>query len=282
MDMVPGNWTYYRDLAEFKPDAAVTNLRKAIALNPLNSSLRIELGEFAERNGDLVTAEEGFRSATRLDKTYASWGSLAGFCLRHRERGCFVEVAPRALALAGEGQDLNELFGGCYTYSVWVPNRLLGQYLSWLMGSGRLEAARSIAGRIMAADARGFTQIMAEYCERLLSVGDFSSAWRVWQWIRPPRPSGLGFDWRYFSGKGVYFDKDRVTLTGDEPESFDLVWRYVYLEPSVSYLIRARELPAGFRWVLQGNRLVLRYERVRGLVRFEGNFGFALAELVKQ
>ena len=277
--MAPGNWAYYRDLAEFRPAAAVVNLRKAIALNPLNPSLRIELAEFAERAGDFAAAAAAFRSATSLDNTYSSWGSLAGFYLRRKDGKRFAVVAPRALELADSGEDL---FQGCLDYGVDVPARLWGGYLGWLMGNGHMGEARGVAEKIMAADERRFTQIMGDYMERLLAGGDVSSAWTVWNWLRPPRPSGLGFSWRYFSGKGVYFDGDRVTLTGDEPENFDLVWRYVYLAPSADYSIRASDLPSGFRWLVEGNRLVLRYERVKGVVRYEGEFRVALAELVTQ
>jgi hypothetical protein len=46
--MVPENWNYYHDLAELNPKIAVTNLKRAIELNPRNVSLRIELGDDAD------------------------------------------------------------------------------------------------------------------------------------------------------------------------------------------------------------------------------------------
>jgi hypothetical protein len=117
----------------------------------------------------------------------------------------------------------------------------------------------------------------------------------------------------------VYFEKMggglRVSFSGRQPEQCDLLWRYVALEPGRKYRLRVKyRMPApdaGLRWevladgkdLLEGagalrdagdgektldfevpaeaglGRLLLRYERVKGTVRVEGDAEIAMVEL---
>src|ERR1039457_5228677 len=55
--LAPGNPDYYMLQAQAEPALAVSALTRAADLNPLNSSVRIELAGAADAHGDLPRAE---------------------------------------------------------------------------------------------------------------------------------------------------------------------------------------------------------------------------------
>ena len=61
-----GNPEYYIGWAQVEPDRAVEISERGAALNPINSSLRIEVGLAAESKGDVRKAEASFIEQTDL------------------------------------------------------------------------------------------------------------------------------------------------------------------------------------------------------------------------
>jgi len=80
--LAPGNPDYYSGWAQREPERAVDILEKGVALNPIHSSLRIELGLAAEEKGDFRKAEASLLEAMRLDKKVA--GGEIQFVLARR------------------------------------------------------------------------------------------------------------------------------------------------------------------------------------------------------
>src|ERR1017187_2075389 len=69
--LAPGTPDYYSGWAQVEPDRAVDVLEKGVALNPINSSLWIQLVLAAEENGDFRKAEADLLEAMRLDTSFA-------------------------------------------------------------------------------------------------------------------------------------------------------------------------------------------------------------------
>lgn len=352
--MVPANWAYYRDLAELNPQEAVAPLRRAVELNPRNAPLRIELGEYAEQAGDLATAEASFRSAVGLDRTYVARAELAGFYFRRRDRARFQETVRDALETGP--RDAQMLFQECWELigdgdailREAIPDKkeVLEPYLEFLLRTNRLDAARPVASRVMAGGAGGaeIREAILTYCDRMLAAGNREEAVGAWNWLAERRLIGYpnldgrelvtnrafepgtinrGFDWRFSSGSGVYYERGaagvlKVGFSGKQPENYDVLWQPVALEGGGKYRLRVKyRTPvrdAGLRWeVLAGGKdllygagvlsdagagermlefdgpatpslgsLLLRYERVRGTVRVEGEAEIRDVELERE
>ena len=71
------NPDYYRDWAQIEPSAGVMALEKAIALNPQNPVIRLELGWQAEEDKNYPEAEASLLKAVALDKSFAPLGTCA-------------------------------------------------------------------------------------------------------------------------------------------------------------------------------------------------------------
>jgi hypothetical protein len=302
--------------------------------------LRIELGDYADQAGDFATAEQSFRGAVALGLTYAPRVELAGFYFRRKNREQFVRAARAALEIAA-AEDTGTLFESCWEllggdgetiFREVIPNRaeVLRQYLGFLLETNRLDAAPAVARRLMATGSGSAEngEAVLRYCDASLAAGNGADGFQAWSWlasrglVRAPAletATNRGFDWRYASGNGVYFEKMagglRVSFSGRQPEQCDLLWRYVALEPRRKYRLRVKyrtpEPDAGMRWevlagekdLLEGTgalrgagdgeealdfdvpvgtglgRLLLRYERVKGTVRVEGDAEIGMAEL---
>ncbi len=90
--LAPGDPDYYSGWAQTEPDRAVDVLEKAVALNPINSSLRIELGLAAEEKGDFRKAEASLREAMRLNTSFAPRWALSDFYFHRRDAEKFWPV----------------------------------------------------------------------------------------------------------------------------------------------------------------------------------------------
>jgi len=270
--LTPSNWKYYRDLAEFNPPQAILPLRHAIQLNPANSSLRIELGEYAEQIGDFAAAEEGYRSAVAIDQTYAPRFEQAEFYFRRHDSGRFASAAKSAFAV-GFHEDMTILFSQCWElfddadqiFTRMIPTRpeALQQYLAFLLNSGRIGAAPPVAKRLMSAevDVADNREVILRYCDRMLDAGDYSDALEAWNWLAgralvsfPPiaqddlvtngefvkPPLKRGFDWRYGDTHGMYFESIpagglKISLTSKQPEHCVTLWQYIPLPEPGKY-----------------------------------------------
>lgn len=280
--LAPGTAEYYTDLAQAEPGHAVEILERAAALNPRDSSLRVELGLAAEQQGDFRNAEANMWEAMRLDTGFAPRWVLSNFYFHRRDAGKFWPVTKSALAVSyGE---VSDLFRNCWTLSSdprtildrAIPDRaaVLTKYLDFLLLEGRVDAAKPVAARILARADGNSTATLLHYCDRLLAQGAAEDALAVWDGLAQrkliPYPElaadqqdvlvngdfhapGLGtaFDWQLSSPDGIYADRTshpsglQLTFSGHQSENAEILSQYVPLLPHSRYVLSVRYRVAG-------------------------------------
>ena len=203
IQLFPDNSLFYWFWAEIEPRDALVAFRQAVAVNPMNPLLRIELGVSAENEGKLGEAETSFAMAVALDRTFSPRGILADYYFRHREVEKFWPAVRDALEHATG--DTTALFENCWALTSdahlilerAIPDQpqVLRAYLAFLVSRNRVEAAAPVANRIMATeeasegakDSPEDGGALLNYCDRLVmekSAGNSASgAVIVWNWL---------------------------------------------------------------------------------------------------
>ena len=280
--LAPGNPDYNSGWAQTEPDLAVDVLEKAVALNPINSSLRIELGLAAEEKGDFRKAEASLREAMRLDTSFAPRWALSDFYLHRHDAENFWPVVKAALAISYG--DVSAQFRSCWALSSdpqtilerAMPDRLdvLRQYLGFLLNERRIDAAEPVANKVLARADKAAVGALLNYCDGLLDAGRDREALTVWNGLSKRKlipyaafaagagevpvngdfrmPSlGAGFDWRLSSPDGIDIDAGgnppalTLSFSGKQPENTEILGQYVLLLPGRQYVLSIRYRVAG-------------------------------------
>ncbi len=206
-----------------------------------------------------------------------------------------------------------------------VPPTLLPPYLTFLLEQNRFEAAAQAALDMMETATNPKLPLLLETVTRLLDHGFRDHALSVWNsqirhgWLPYEQlgaritnpdfanaPLAQGFDWRPISTpelSALHTQAPaglRFTFTGRQPESCQLLWQYVPLQPQRKYRLRTTTESAGFatasglRWRLLDSitgrdylekgesaafttnhhslaRLILTYQRIPGTMRITGS-----------
>ena len=269
--LAPGNAEYYAGWAEIEPDRAVAALETAVALNPASSVLRIELGRAAEEKGDYPKAEASLLRAVEMNNDFAPRWVLSDFYFHRRDARRFWPAVRAALATSYD--DVSPLFQNCWALSSdprtilekAIPDRpdVLRQYLVYLLGEKRMEAAEPVAAKVLAKPDKDAAGALLSYCDQLLEAGRGEPAVAVWnglskQGLIPYQavsveagkltngdfgmPSvGACFDWRFSSPDGVEIGRVGkppvvyIRLSGNQAQSLDLLSQYVPLLPERDY-----------------------------------------------
>jgi tetratricopeptide (TPR) repeat protein len=269
--LAPGNPDYYMRLARAEPASAVSALAQAAVLDPLNSSVWIELAGAAEQQGDLPRAEQCLLRAVQVDKTFAPRWLLAQYYWRRRDRAHFWPAVRAALAASYD--DITPLFDMCWelapeprTIQDALPDRpdVWRQYFDFLLSKNRLDAADEIADQIVAHASRDNVAHLLLYCDRLLEKNEVTRAVEIWNALAakhlldyPALIPGRGvsltngafdkeflsraFDWRVSAPTGIFFSQDpspptvRFEFSGKQPEHCELLSQFMPLEPAQQY-----------------------------------------------
>jgi tetratricopeptide (TPR) repeat protein len=269
--LAPGNAEYYSGWAKIEPNSAVPALEMAVALNPASSLLRIELGRAAEEKGDYPKAEASLRQAVEMDNSFAPRWVLSNFYFHRRDAERFWPAVKAALATSYN--DVSPLFRNCWALNSdartilekAIPDRpaVLRQYLVYLVGERRMEAAEPVAARVLARPDKGAAGALLMYCDQLLEGGRGGPAVDVWNGLSKrgliPYPAvsveagkltngefgmpsiGACFDWRFSSPDGVEIGRMGkppvvyIALSGNQTQSLDLLNQYVPLLPERDY-----------------------------------------------
>src|SRR5439155_14370283 len=215
--------------------------------------------------GNRGAAETSLRRAAEVDHTYLPRWTLANFYLRTGDMQRFWTRARQAGEMA---PDPTALFQLCWRVS-GDPREILARaipqdplvrsaYLSFLVRTSRLEAAQPLADEMSRRPAGADVDLLLRYCDLALARKQAGPALTVWSALAARRlvpnrdggltngdlsaaPLGRGFDWRPAPVDGVplFFDPAArelsVTLSGKQPESFELVEQYVPVEPRAQY-----------------------------------------------
>ncbi len=274
--LAPGNPEYYVRLADASPDAGVSALQQAAKLNPLNSTIWIELAGIAEDRKDFRRAERSLLHAVELDKTFAPRWLLAEFYARRLDQPHFWPAMRAALATSYD--DVTPLFDLCWNFAPnpetilqqALPDRpdVLRQYFAFLIGKNQLDAAPIVANRLMQHAEPADIPSMLTYCDRLLDKNNAPAALNIWNLLSTKRlldrpallpSSGMsltngrfekpflsqGFDWRLTAPGGVFVPNRapstplRFDFSGKQPESCELLSQFLPVEPSRKYRLAA-------------------------------------------
>jgi len=322
----PGNSEYllFRALqVDYEGGDPSALLERAAELNPLNSAPRIRLGLAAELRGDFARAERQLLDAARVDRQFEPRWTLANFYFRRGNAEEFWKWMRAALEVSYG--DRRPAFDLCWRmsgdapeiFSRAIPERheVIGAYLGYLLETHRAMAVSPVARKLAAANDPHDSALLLAACDALIDAKEGALASEVWRAMGYSLPVtfaaprvGAGFDWRPLPVQGVsHINVDqpramhRITLSGQQPESCELLRRVENLRAGVCYTLRweARTQGLGARsglaWNIGGERaaiasnengsvgelaftapaeltaLTLIYERPPGEVRAEGS-----------
>src|SRR6185437_1219886 len=192
-----------------------------------------------------------------------------------------------------------------------IPDRqeVIAAYVSYLLQQRKFPALPAAALKLAKGNSPDYRPLLDGTTDTLIDAHEFDAAQEVWTASGNSLASnfahqGHGFDWRFVSSPGVTHsgvdsaEAHRIELNGQQPESAELLRRYVKLEPGASLGWEARTygfanatglswsaghasapLEAGGDWRsgsldLRGQHgwvaLTLRYQRPSGETRAEG------------
>jgi tetratricopeptide (TPR) repeat protein len=267
-------------LAEIDPARAQEYLERALSLNPRASSAWISLGLLQEDAG-LSDAERSLLEAAKVDHLYLPAWTLSNFYFRRGNREKFWMWAPRAAALTYD--DFRPLLRLCNelesepgkTLAHFGRNdRLRTEYLNFLIGENRLDAAQVVA-KMLTTD-RANDPHLIDLADRQLRAGNATAALELWNVasgfpaIDPANgriltngdlsrpPLNLGFDWRMGQSPGIFRDwrpsELIFNLSGEQPERCVLIEQTIYLSSAQLKLvfdyITGPVPPVGLHWSL--------------------------------
>ncbi len=275
--LAPGNPDYYVRLAQAEPALALSALQRAAELNPLSSSVWIELAGAAEEHNDFRRAESSLLRAVQLDKTFAPRWLLADYYARRHDQAQFWPAVRAALAASYD--DVTPLFDLCWKLAPEprviqdqaLPDRpdVWSQYFDFLLAKNRPDAADAIANQIMQHAGPDNVPSLLLYCDRLLEKNEVSRAVEIWNLLAakhlldyPPLAPRLGvsltngalakeflsraFDWRVSTTEGIFYRQDvspyglRFDFSGKQPEHCQLLSQFVPVEAGREYRLVVR------------------------------------------
>ena len=292
-------------------------LQRMIELTPLASTPRIRLGLDAEARGDPAEAERWLLDAVRVDRQFEPAWTLANFYFRQQRLPEFWKWIRAALEVSYG--DRTPAFELCWNASddpaailaSAIPERheVIAAYVGYLLQQEKFPALKSAAMKLAQARSAEDRPLLDQVSDALIQAHDYDAAAAIWATAGNALDAnfahaGHGFDWRFIQSPGVTHvtldsnDAHRIELNGQEPESVELLRRYVRLAPETSLTWEARTsgfpqatglswnigeasapVAAGEDWKSgsldpRGQRgwaiLTLRYQRPSGETRAEG------------
>lgn len=286
--LAPGNTEYllFRALqVDYDGGDPAPLLERAAELNPLSSTPRIRLGLAAEVRGDYALAETQLLSAARIDRQFEPRWTLANFYFRRGNADQFWTWMREALEVSyGDRRpafDLCWRIGGdaAEILSRAIPERheVIGAYLGYLLETRRVTAVSPVARKLAAANQAADTALLLAACDALIDAKEAAEAGELWRAMGYSLPVtfaaprlGAGFDWRPIESPGIAHTAvdqprpmHRITLSGRQPESCELLRRIETLRAGGRYTLRweARTQglgsQSGIAWKIGGERAPL-------------------------
>jgi hypothetical protein len=265
--LLPRNTTYLSLFAlqiEYAGGDPTGPLERQTKLTPFASAPRIRLGLDAEGRGDAQAAEKWLLDAAQVDRQFEPAWTLANFYFRQQKFPEFWKWIRNALAVSYG--DRSPAFDLCWNassdpgeiYSRAIPDShdVTEAYLSYLLQRHLLAALPQAAMKLAEykdvgaeADAKADDgPALDGAADELIEGNQFDAALKLWTASghggdRDLRNgfarAGHGFDWRFVQAPGVSHveldsaDAHRIVMNGQEPESTELMRRYVHLKPGV-------------------------------------------------
>jgi hypothetical protein len=226
---------YEYSVADARPDEAIQELKRAVALNPYDPQAWLDLGTALEFQGKTNEAASCLRWVDYLAPDIPSFQwSIGNFFLVHGTPDEAFRHFKVVLAwhmgydttiynLAWKASDdankiLNEL----------IPEDVGGElsYLGYLVSTQRLDEAGIVWNRITASPEKFTPTDVSGYMDALIGAHHPDQAYKIWSTLRakgiiPPTYEstaqnlvengdfeqpllGVGFDWRILQGGGIY------------------------------------------------------------------------------
>src|SRR5579872_4508118 len=253
--LAPGNTEYleFRALQlDYEGADSTTLLERAAELNPMSSTPRIRLGLAAEVRGDSSASEKWLLDAARVDRQFEPRWTLASYYFRRGRADDFWKWMREALEISYG--DRRPAFDLCWRMSDdaaailrrAIPDRreVLASYIDYLLETKRVDALEEPALKLASARDPGDLNVLLASCDALIAARRAGAAWELWRAMgfgevsfEAPR-LGRGFDWQPVESPGVthlHIDQPRsmhrVTLSGNQPESCELLRRALRLDP---------------------------------------------------
>jgi tetratricopeptide (TPR) repeat protein len=264
------------------PDESASILARAVVLNPRDSNAWMQLGLLSEARNDFDGAEVAYRQAARANRQFQPSWTLSNYFYRRQNLDEASAWAVRSLQMVHG--DPAPLFQLCWrlrpdpaTVLEAVPHRrdVLREYLAFLTAGEQLEAAASVARRLLVQPQNDDVPNLTAYCERLLGSGFVAPAIDIWNQLcerkaipyRPLHlaeratltngsferpPSSMAFDWRVLPWPGIEIVHSakpaglRIALSGLQPESCEILTELVPVLSRTSYHLRFDHRTRGF------------------------------------
>jgi len=286
MRMEPGNESYIaRDATQRNEEGDVSadvdaELRRALRLNPADSTVLRELGLREELSGNPAEAERDLLRAVAVDRTFRPSWALATFYARTGQDGklrlaverCFEIIEPRIAG--GRAVAPEPLFELCWNRNLPVPRGtwLSVSYVGYLMRQQRVDAiAGVLPDALKQAASVPEYETLLELCDFLVRSERMEPAIAIWNQLvdrgfvhstlLDPGSTRLiadpdfnfpvfdqAFGWKVLREQGTFVSS--VThllsfeLTGKEPEHFELLAKTIPAKPGQTYRLKWKiEIP---------------------------------------
>jgi hypothetical protein len=286
MRIEPGDESYIvRDAIQRNDEGDLSadvdsELRRALRLNPADSTALRELGLREELSGNLLGAERDLLQAVAMDRTFRPSWALASFYartgqdakLRLAVERCFEILEPRIAA--GRAVPPEPLFELCWNRNLPVPRGtwLSVSYVGYLMRRQKVDAiADVLPDALKQAASVPEYETLLELCDFLLRSERTESAITIWNYLvdrgflqsTPLDPGAArliadpdfnfpafnqAFGWKVLRDKGslVSWSAHLLSfeLTGTESEHFELLAKTIPVQPGRIYGLKWKiELP---------------------------------------
>lgn len=292
--LAPANARYWLRWAALKTENhenAAEILDRALATNPHDASAWIRAGLDAEMRGDNGRAERCLLRAARVNRAYEPRWTLANFYFRRGDQRRFWTWVRSALGWSyGDRRPLFDLCWGTSSdgdtiLAKAIPDRheVLIDYLWFLLSENRLDEGAKVAERLERNAAQTDRDALLYFTDRMLSSGRWAQGLSAWNALcargilpyaplDPARgislangnfaaePVAGGFDWRFPQVDGVSLVRVsapgalRISFSGKQPESCEVLARFIPVMPSTAYTLRFRQQTpdltkdTGLRW----------------------------------
>jgi hypothetical protein len=257
-----------------------SEFRRAIRLNPADSTALRELGLREELSGNRLGAERDLLQAVAVDRTFRPSWALASFYartgqdakLRLAVERCFEIIEPRIAA--GRAVPPEPLFELCWNRNLPVPRGtwLSVSYVGYLMRQQKVDAiADVLPDALKQAASVPEYETLLELCDFLLHSERTESAITIWNYLvdrgflqsTPLDPGAArliadpdfnfptfdqAFGWKVLREQGTFVSRSAhllsFELTGREPEHFELLAKTIPVQPGRTYRLKWKvELP---------------------------------------
>jgi tetratricopeptide (TPR) repeat protein len=285
-------------LAEHQQHAgldASAALEAAIHLRPDHARSWIALAIYEESLGRLADAEGHLLHAASIDRMFEPRWALVNFYFRRDNPDQFWKWVRSALEMAYG--DLAALWDLCWRAArspsdieaiLPADPAIRATYLRFLINVSP-QAAAPVAVDLAERHPLPYRTLLIEWTSRLLDARLPGPAARVWSALCrhgaancengrfQTAPSGQGFDWRIARPYTHLRPGLRLSFDGRQPETAEILWRYVAADTGKVLPVWTAPPDAGFAWRVEAvaqrlSRVILEYRRPLGSPRFQGSF----------